>query len=333
VKLRIGTVIALISLVEANAGVVEKAEKPPRPSRVSQASDTLQSAVAAWSQKVNRPIEFYGRVLDEAEQPIAQASVSVIWNRIGPDGSFPTNTMSDHNGNFVIQGLSGATLGITVEKMGFYPVRSNQTHFSYSDLPGLEPFRPEATNPVVFHLRKKGATEKLLARNVRLMVPRNGTQTGFDPLRCKLSSDGPLLFSVLDIETKEKQRAPLALHISVSNGGIQVAEGEFPFEAPIQGYQQSIKFSSSQPPLNQLSSILQCFFYFGEPRQYGRLSFSRSVLNSKAGASHTYLNLQCLINQSGSRNLESDPNKFIQAVPEYYLRPETPQIDSLRPAD
>ena len=101
----------------------------------------------------------------------------------------------------------------------------------------------------------------------------------------------------------------MKLQVRAAGGGLRVAEGQFPFEAPDSGYSEMLEFSEIDK--KQLPSEIQCFFYFGASRQYGRFSFSKFALSG------TDIGLLCFVNTSGSRNLETEPGKFVQPVPDY----------------
>lgn len=268
------------------------------------------------------PIRFYGKVLDQDDRPLAEADVGFRWNRVNATNteieSGIAGTKTDGSGLFSLEGQNGNQLAVSVGKPGYYNAPQNPSSFEYAD-PGEGAFyTPDPQNPVVFHLRRKGKPERLLARSVTLHIPRSGDIVGFDPIRCKLSPDGPLLFR---FSGPSDEADNLRLQIQIKTGGVQGAEGDFPFEAPEQGYYELLEFDNSA---GQKLPELQCFFYFGEPRIYGRLRFSPSVLGGSG------LALICLVNQSGSRNLEFEPGKFIERVPDYYLDPNKPLIDDLR---
>src|SRR5262249_48388128 len=97
------------------------------------------NAVQQWSNKIHRPIEFFGKVVDENSQPVPAADIEFIWSQFQPEASFKTNTLSDSQGLFSLQNVTGATLGVYVSKSGYYPVKSiNETSFQYSNLPGAQ---------------------------------------------------------------------------------------------------------------------------------------------------------------------------------------------------
>jgi hypothetical protein len=114
-----------------------------------QASNMVQEI----RQTVNRPIEFYGKVIDENGQPIKSASVA-LGCVIYPEDQFKTNILTDSSGLFAVNSLTGAALFVTVSMEG-YVQGTNQNRFEYYSIPGFDGFRPDPFNPIVFHLLKQ----------------------------------------------------------------------------------------------------------------------------------------------------------------------------------
>lgn len=120
-----------------------------------------QQALAQWSnamsgaaQDMNRPIEFYGKAVDEKGDPLSGATV-----RFGcvvfPENHFTTNAVTDAQGMFSLTGVTGAVLNVRMSKEGYEEVQgTNQSSFAYYSLGGTG-FYPDPNNPVIFYLRKK----------------------------------------------------------------------------------------------------------------------------------------------------------------------------------
>jgi len=110
----------------------------------------------ATTQKI---IEFYGKAVDESNQPIEGAKIELAWIHFfpPPDGMISINVISDQQGLFSLSGVIGASLNVRISKDGYYNATSlNRTNFTYSILPNSTPFQPDSNNPVIFHLHKKG---------------------------------------------------------------------------------------------------------------------------------------------------------------------------------
>lgn len=119
--------------------------------------ESLSNAVQNYSAQVNNRIEFYGKVIDENNQPIEGASVEFVWAQMWPlpEGTPSTNIISNSEGLFSLAGVVGARLGVHVAKNGYDNVNNLNSHeFSYSTLAGITPFQPDSNSPILFHLRK-----------------------------------------------------------------------------------------------------------------------------------------------------------------------------------
>jgi hypothetical protein len=120
-----------------------------------------QQALAQWSnamsgaaQEMNRPIDFYGKAVDEKGEPLNGANVR-FGCLVFPENHFTTNAVTDTQGNFALTGVTGVALNVRVNKEDYEEVQgTNQNSFAYYSPTGAG-FYPDPRNPVVFHLRKK----------------------------------------------------------------------------------------------------------------------------------------------------------------------------------
>lgn len=118
-----------------------------------------QQMLVEWSntigkmfEQMNRPIEFYGKVVDQNNEPIGGADVHLSCI-IYPEDYFATNFLTDSQGLFAVRNLNGVALNILVAKEGYQEIQgTNQNQFAYYSSTG---FRPDLQSPVVFHLQKK----------------------------------------------------------------------------------------------------------------------------------------------------------------------------------
>ena len=69
-----------------------------------------------WKQ----PIDFYGKVLDEHEQPVANARVRFVWNDLSPTGTSEAETATDSSGLFSLRDKRGKGLSVYVSKEDYY---------------------------------------------------------------------------------------------------------------------------------------------------------------------------------------------------------------------
>jgi hypothetical protein len=107
----------------------------------------------AMSQELNRPLDFYGKVVDEDGRPLSAASTTIIC-LIFPEKQFVTNISTDANGIFQFHGTNGQALNVSIAKGGYEEVPgTNQNHYIFSGV--VKTFQYDPNNPVVFHFRKK----------------------------------------------------------------------------------------------------------------------------------------------------------------------------------
>lgn len=106
-----------------------------------------------WAGKLDGPIEFYGKVVDENGSPLNGASATINC-RFFPEKQFKTNIYSDANGFFELQNLVGQGLMVNVRKDGYKEVPGTNEHsFLYHGV--ANGFHADANKPIIFRLRKR----------------------------------------------------------------------------------------------------------------------------------------------------------------------------------
>jgi hypothetical protein len=256
------------------------------------------------------PIEFYGKVVDESTNPVADAQVDFGCNDLSAEGTSNYHTNSDGNGVFSITGIAGKLLSVNVSKAGYYPSKQDNGYFTYAG--ANVNFVPDARNPVVFHLRKMGAAEPLIRFKKSFHIPKDGTPVGVDLETGNLAASGNAVFKV-ECWTNDQGKRPgqqydWKCRVSVIGGGIQPYTDEFPFSAPDGGYESSEEIDMTAKPAQEWQSDV-------ERRYFIRTTdgkFGRVVFGMIAGGDH-FCVIESYLNPSGSRNLEFDPNNTIQA--------------------
>jgi hypothetical protein len=263
-------------------------------------SNLLKGAEARFLDQTIRYIEFYGEVVDENSQPVEGAQVS--FSETYTSGPVQTNT--DANGLFSISGVSGAYLSVQVAKTGFYASKSNQVSFQYSPAMAADYFRPDANNPVIFHLRKKGAGVSLVTSQqgvspeVAIGGLTNGVVKRFNFFRKQVASDGQL--ELRAVRPPRGERATnWSFRMSIPGGGLVEQQDEFPFRAPESGYRSSIEFVFQAGDTNWTETLHKRYYIvFGEPAKYGWLDVETGAYRG--------VSLRYAINPDGSRNLEPE---------------------------
>ena len=266
------------------------------------------------------PIDFWGRVLDEADQPLEGATIEFTWNDVSQEGSSHSVATSDRDGRFSLLDRRGKRLYVKVWREGYYSTSQALTAaFEYAN-PFDNRFIPDARNPVVFRMRKIAALEPLETRQVKLDLPNNAGPLGFNPVTHKLHSEGPLLLELQASPRDEQKRSDYRLTMVIRGGGLIATNEEFPFTAPEAGYEPSHVWMMEREDPNWMADLSgQFYFYLSDPRLYGRGRFELLLSNGRADSSSVLI-LTYWLNPSGSRNLEADPSKYIQRTPPYLLR-------------
>ena len=261
----------------------------------------------AWEWRM--PINFYGRVLDENEQPVPGAKVELSWTDLSQAGSSQSQTTTDAQGSFSLLNQTGRNLQVRVSKEGYYTPKQQQISFDYAGFWEANYHNPDPHNPVVFHLRKKHHAEILSRGEIRPIIPPNGTPVRFDLLNGgKVSPDGQLeIAAVTNTEKYPPRIFNWRATISVPDGGLIEHNAEFPFEAPESGYQRSVEFDMSTNVSDWKRLIEKSYFIqFGSPPRFGRIQIQLNGASQKASVRYW-------VNPSGSRNLEASANERVSS--------------------
>lgn len=287
--------------VSADASVPSHTTAPGETQRT--ASSSLSNLVDIWKHQNHVPVEFYGKVVDENEQPLAGATVLFTCSWVVPsEGSRNSRTVTDKNGSFAFSGAIGRTLSVEVTKAGYYPMRRLNTNgFDYVGHDS-DPFRPVPGEPVLFHLRKKGeGTELITSRHgvypdIEVRGLTNGTPLRVDFFRRTISSEGQIELSAVKPPVGQPA-TEWSFRMSIPGGGFVEHNDEFPFEAPQSGYQPTIEFYFKAGAANWTQHLHKSYYIvFGQPPRYGWIEIETK--------SYTPVFLKYAINPNGARYLE-----------------------------
>jgi hypothetical protein len=256
-----------------------------------------QRILAEWQ----RPIDFYGKVIDENSNTVAGATIGFQWVETpSQEGTRTTNTSSDTQGLFFLHDKHGPSLDVWVSKDGYYSSHNGQWGFSYSH--NNEKYVADPANPVIFLLHKKGQGANLITSvngmrpSVWVRVPKDNSIVAVDLLKKQVSATGQLEIS--------QNKPPLqgarnwSFRLSIPTGGLLENQDEFQFEAPTANYQTTLDYEFSKDETNWTAQVTKQFYIvFGQPRKYGWLRIESNL--AQETVSLTYA-----INPTGSKNLE-----------------------------
>ena len=294
---------------------LEGAKKPgPEASPLSTAvspapkssKERRKEAVDAVLSMLGAPISFYGKVVDQDGDPVPDASVgySALDKFMAPGTGYTGK--SDASGLFSISGIKGARLSINVRKEGYYFIdgKSNAA-FSYgggSDGYFAEP--PTKDNPAIFVLHKMGTTESLVRAEQSARIPKDGTPVTVNLMTGRLSPNGNLRVEARTEAPVGGRRFTWRCRVTVPGGGLADRTGQFEFEAPEDGYQESVEFGMRHDAEQWTSDQQRDYFVKLPDGRFARINF-RMI----AGGNHYFVMESFLNPKPGSRNLEYDPKQ------------------------
>lgn len=262
------------------------------------------------------PITFYGKVVDQHGEPVAQADVKLSANDkpLGGNPSEYTRT-TDAEGLFSISGIVGLTLAVEVSKTGYRVMppaddkvtSSGLFEYGLSSIKGPPPTDKNA--PVIFTLYKYGQLEPLTKvgeKNFR--VARDGS-----PLTIALDPAHQVVLRCWNGEFSRpanQRQYDWKLEISAPDGGVIARKDDFLFEAPETDYHPSdtINMPASLPPGQWHDSAKRSYFV-----RFNDDTFARVNLEMQAGGDH-FVEWESFLNpKTGSRNLGFDPQRQVKS--------------------
>jgi hypothetical protein len=257
-----------------------------------------------WKQ----PINFYGRVVDENNQPVAGATAGFEWTDLSQKGTSKATAISDETGFFSLTDRQGKRLVVDVAKDGYYSGgNSRNAAFEYAN-PGDGLFTPDSANPVVFHLRKKGEAAQLI-HGLKLFGSRvDGTLSYVDLTTAKngRTPPGDLTVQCTRSERNADKKFDWTFTLGVPGGGLIKSTDEFMFLAPDSGYQPTFQISHRINDPDWTGQEKHKFFIKSQDgRHYARIEITIMPDYNQNAA----YDVEWFLNPNGSPNLESAPDK------------------------
>lgn len=252
-----------------------------------------------------REINFFGKVIDENDQPVVGASINFAWSNAKGE-PLSASAISDAAGLFSLKDARGKVLQVRVQKDGYYPVKSsNQIAFEYAEPSEKRFYVPNPQSPVTFYLRKRGGGSELITSqygvipSLRVESPSNGLPVAVNLLTRSVGGDGQLVVQGWkEPKSIVTGRNNWAFRLSIPDGGLIEHDDEFPFEAPETGYQPAYEWRFEGQTTNWQTSLNKNFYVkFGSPPRYGRIHLTTTGFSPSA-------TLNYAINPTGSRDLE-----------------------------
>ncbi|HUA65490.1 MAG TPA: hypothetical protein VME24_06565 [Alphaproteobacteria bacterium] len=272
--------------------------------------------IRQYMESQNRPIEFYGRIVDQERNPIPGVKVKVDIRHItvivpapwgDEDQIIPIERETDSAGLFEINGVTGASLAIrSVEREGYRLSPKTEDIYSYGNTP--TPYRPDLQNPVIIRMWKLGEPANLISHKTLLGFQPDGRTYTLDLLADK-KMEGANPNGDLQIQfrrtliLKPGETYNWELDISAVDGGLIETADEFEYLAPEGGYQPTISLQTNSVSPSAAPDMTKNYYLTSRNGQlYGVVSLQ--IFSDYNGQSAILVDSR--VNPNGSRNLQPD---------------------------
>lgn len=273
----------------------------------------------------NVPIQFYGRVEDQNKVPVHGAAVRVRVSSFVEDASVQWTTgggetvskhidlITDENGLFELNDVKGRILYIDSISKEHYKDRPKYPSYAYSKRYSVIHV-PDQHEPEVFRILRQGETEPLIRTvgSVRMFADKKyGVVLMTGKVRDSVGDeDAHLVFSI-QVGPPSRGRIDWTVYIEAPRGGILESEDDFDLmlEAPQVGYVPHIQWKYSKDDPKYTGRLSRNIYFRSND---GSVFAAIKVEASASPSGSVRVELTNLVNPSGSRNLEYDPEKRIK---------------------
>ena len=281
-----------------------------------------EEAGRQWLLSQNRPIDFYGQILDQGGRPVQGVAISyeiayqdgiLRWEGFAYEKG---EIKSDENGRFHLHRYKGLGLEIRMEKEEYEFINNGEWGYNFSDRDPNQPAPVISTtsSPYIFKAYKRSEAEFLVQGEYSVVVEPNGQRYGVDLINHKVFKENPEEGNfMVSIERPEgadyRTQYKWSVTIEVPGGGIISSEDVFMNEAPQNGYQEVWSMQIDPDPTGHDNRDLKKKFFLKirGGKMYGRIEMDiQSLYNDKSAVFMTYF-----INPLESRNLQFDFEKSI----------------------
>jgi len=252
------------------------------------------------------PINFYGLVLDENNQPLSGANVKWITTTIAGNGKGTTTSGSD--GRFFI-GTTGKEMNVMVQKDGYRTVERG-ANFEFAAFFQDNYYDHDEGNPVIFHLRKIPPFEPIYIRMGTIRDNLVGTKITIDPKTGGIiqgeSAEGMWIqFMPGPQNAPDRGQYDIVLGTD-SGGGAILVTGDSDENAPTTGYQTSLDTQTSVDYDGHRFINMKAFFKDGTGN-YGSMS-----LDIELGGNKLTMGYLLKYNPSGGTSLSAPVHSEFQ---------------------
>jgi hypothetical protein len=309
-----------------------------RPSEVSDKAWRRIIAQHEAGKSTNAVIKFYGFVHDQEQRPIEGVEIVMLSSAYNEDFSqviagwesamlvqTEIRLKTDSDGMFSVEDINGRGLDVqSVKKSGYRsgsPSHSLTRNFNFGPNTA-EPHNSSRTNPTKFEMWKIGDTEPLINTEFRIslsMDPEEREKSIFFLSGNKIAGSSIDSNLTVKLDNRSKSRTgkfDWAISLLTPTGGIMESNDAYLFRATDKGYQSSYTFEMLRNDPNWRSGVVNKKFYIkgGNPVVFAAIVASFRSFPDGRGR----IILEAIVNPSGSRNLEYDPEKDV--TEEYHGR-------------
>ena len=246
------------------------------------------------------PIDFFGIVVNQSNQPISGVSVSIVPSMV--DGTTPKiSAVTDASGQFSVNNITGKCIDVVVGKVGYCPFVSAHQNFEYFDIGNGGFHIPDPSNRIVFRLWEYSNPEPMFLSDVMPRhIPIDDKVVWLDE-KGRIANTGHIGVSVLRVSsTNLTDGFVISIH-SAEGAGVQLAspDDELMFEAPASGYQSIIRIEQAAGKDCWVAKKIRLFLQTTDEK-YAALQFNVSQYNDGSAGIRGVI----YFNPSGSRNLQ-----------------------------
>jgi hypothetical protein len=266
------------------------------------------NAIQRYMESQNKPIEFYGRIIDQNSTPISAVEIKIKvrhWDVVAPTAwgadakIIPIETETDLSGRFEIHQVTGDVFDIkSIKKTGY--VLSPKTPNSFGPSTG------NLQNPVTIKMWKLGEPGKVIVKKIFADFVPDGQPCTIDLVSDKKSNgentSGDLVVKLSrPANVQPHDRYLWTIVLSAVNGGLAETQDEFLYSAPEAGYLPTITIEMN-PERSDWTSVLKKDFYISSRSGtvFGALHLTIRPNYAKASA----IQIEAILNANGSRNLQ-----------------------------
>jgi hypothetical protein len=292
---------------------ISRAIIPETPQDVAmwQWREAMEKADPGYTYKT--PIVFYGKVVNQNNQPIQGAIADMHWTGTRGEALDKATVISGAEGRFALEGVSGKLLVIWIHKENCIGGTNSQGDYNYADFYEPNYHVPDSNQPVIFSLWTLGDPEPMYKFNYYCDLTADGKPSWFDLKTGRSAPTGNIGFSVIRHSIEKGLESGYSIVVQAGlGGGIALSNGEeFLFQAPLNGYQPMIQIEQPEKRSNsdmeyKLTRIVRCYLKTAD----GKYAAIDTEIILHAGPEAQLMSL-IYYNPSGSRNLEYDYRKQI----------------------